>query len=92
MQQTNYQLFDFLDFSTELNEGDRLWRACPPSRIEERNGDIFVWIPFQKQHNSNEITPDASAPKKEYVLRIKAMGDKILRISLALGGSVMEDS
>ena len=92
MQQTNYQLFDFLDFSTELNEGDRLWRACSPSRIEERNGDIFVWIPFQKQHNSNEITPDDSAPKKEYVLRIKAMGDKILRISLALGGSVMEDS
>ena len=92
MKQTNFQLFDFLDFSTELNEGDRLWRACSPNRIEERNGDIFVWIPFQKQHNSNEITPDDSAPKKEYVLRIKAMGDKILRISLALGGSVMEDS
>jgi len=92
MQQTNYQLFDFLDFSTELNEGDRLWRACSPNRIEERNGDIFVWIPFQKQNNSNEITPDESAPKKEYVLRIKSMGDKILRVSLALSGSVMEDS
>jgi alpha-D-xyloside xylohydrolase len=92
MQQTNYQLFDFLDFSTELNEGDRLWRACSPNRIEERNGDIFVWIPFQKQNNSNDITPDESAPKKEYVLRIKSMGDKILRVSLALSGSVMEDS
>ncbi len=92
MQQTNYQLFDFLDFSPELNEGDRLWRACAPTNIEEKNGAIFISIPFQKQNNSNEITPDISADKKQYTLRIKALGSKILRISMTLSGNIMEDS
>jgi len=92
MQQTNYQFFDFLDFSPELNEGDRLWRACAPSGIEEKNGEIFIYIPFQKQNNSNEIAPDTSAARKEYVLRIKALGNKILRVSMALADAVMEDS
>jgi alpha-D-xyloside xylohydrolase len=92
MKQTNYQLFDFLDFSPELNEGDRLWRACSPTGIEERNGEIFITIPFQKQNNSNEITPDFSVPKKEYILRVKALGAKILRVSMAVAGEVMETS
>ena len=92
MQQTNYQLFDFLDFSAELNEGDRLWRACSPTNITEKDGEIFITIPFQKQNNSNEITPDSSADRKEYVLRLKTLGTKIIRASMALVGSVMEDS
>ena len=92
MQQTNYQLFDFLDFNTELNEGDRLWRACIPTHMEERNGEIFVSIPFQKQNNSNEISPDLTEPRKSYTLRIKAYGNKVLRVSLAIDAPVMEDS
>jgi len=92
MQQTNYQLFDFLDFSFELNEGDRLWRACSPTNITEENGEIFVTIPFQKQNNSNEITPDTTVSKKEYLLRLKALSNKILRVSMALTGIVMENS
>ncbi|MDD3321925.1 MAG: alpha-xylosidase [Paludibacter sp.] len=92
MKQTNYQLFDFLDFSPELNEGDRLWRACSPTDIEEKNGDIFITIPFQQQNNSNEITPDTTVSRRDYVLRIKGYGDKILRISMALAGGIMEDS
>lgn len=92
MQQTNYQLFDFLDFSPELNEGDRLWRACSSTNIIEKNGEIFIHIPFQKQNNSNEITPDLASERKEYTLRIKALGNKILRVSMALSGNIMEDS
>jgi alpha-D-xyloside xylohydrolase len=92
MKQTNYQLFDFLDFSPELNEGDRLWRACQPTAIEERDGTIYITIPFQKQQNSNEISPDTAAERKEYVLRISALGEKILRVSLAFAGEVMESS
>ena len=92
MQQTNYQLFDFLDFSPELNQGDRLWRACSPSDIVEKNGDVFITIPFQKQNNSNEITPDLTSDRKEYSLRIKALGNKILRVSMTLSGEIMEDS
>ncbi|HRZ98419.1 MAG TPA: alpha-xylosidase [Paludibacter sp.] len=92
MQQTNYQLFDFLDFSPELNQGDRLWRACSPSDIVEKNGDVFITIPFQKQNNSNEITPDLTSDRNEYSLRIKALGNKILRVSMTLSGEIMEDS
>jgi alpha-D-xyloside xylohydrolase len=92
MKQTNYQLFDFLDFSPELNEGDRLWRACQPTAIEERDGNIYLTIPFQKQQNSNEISPDTAAERKEYVLRISALGEKILRVSLAFAGEVQESS
>lgn len=92
MKQTNYQLFDFLDFSPELNEGDRLWRACSPTNIEVEDGAVLVSIPFQQQNNSNEITPDTTIPRKEYVLRIIAFGDKILRISMAMAGEIMEDS
>lgn len=92
MQQTNYQLFDFLDFSTTLDEGDRLWRACTPTEVEEKNGDVFITIPFQKQQNSNEINPDTSAPRKNYVLRLRAYGQKIVRAAIGFGTEWMEDS
>lgn len=96
MQQTNYQLFDFLDFSPDLNEGDRLWRACLPTAIDERNGDIFITVPFQQQENSNEITPDFSLSRMEFEMQISALGPKILRISMAFetgfeAGSLMLD-
>jgi alpha-D-xyloside xylohydrolase len=92
MQQTNYQLFDFLDFSPELNQGDRLWRACLPTAIQEINGDVFVTIPFQQQNNSNEITPDLSVPRKEFTLRVQALSEKILRVSMAFAGEIVENS
>lgn len=92
MRQTNYQLFDFLDFDTNLNSGDRLWRACTPTHIEEQNGSIYITIPFQIQNNSNEITPDNSIARKEYKLRIQAFGDKILRSSIVFEGEIAEKS
>lgn len=92
MIQTNYQLFDFLDFNPELNEGDSLWRACRPVAIEERDGDIYITVPFQKQNNSNEITPDLTEVRKNYLLRLSAYGDKILRVSMEIGDEVMETS
>ncbi|MFW9597771.1 MAG: alpha-xylosidase [Paludibacter sp.] len=92
MKQTNFQLFDFLDFSPELNEGDRLWRACLPTDVQEINGSILVTIPFQLQNNSNEITPDISVPRKEYVMRIQALNEKILRVSMAFSGDIQETS
>ncbi|NMA75430.1 MAG: alpha-xylosidase [Bacteroidales bacterium] len=91
MKQTNYQLFDFLDFDLALDQGDRLWRACSPTNIDEKDGDVFITIPFQLQNNSNEITPDNSVARKEYKLRIRAYGDKIIRISLAFDGSVVAE-
>ncbi|MBP1639651.1 MAG: Alpha-D-xyloside xylohydrolase [Bacteroidetes bacterium] len=92
MQQTNYQLFDFLDFSTTLDEGDCLWRACTPTEVEVKNGDVFITIPFQKQQNSNEINPDTSEPRKSYVLCLRAYGSKIMRAAIGFGAEWMEDS
>ncbi|MDR0547756.1 MAG: alpha-xylosidase, partial [Dysgonamonadaceae bacterium] len=90
--QTNYQLFDFLDISPALDGEERLWRACTPTDIWEQDGCVWVTVPFQKQNNSNEITPDLSADCKNYTLRVKAYGDKILRVSMALEGDIREDS
>ncbi len=90
MQQTNYQLFDFLDFNPSLNEGDVLWRACSPSHIEEQNGSVIISIPFQQQQNSNDITPDLSVPQRVYQLRMKAYGEKILRVFMDIASPSVE--
>ena len=92
MKQTNYQLFDFLDFDTSLDGNERLWRALPPNSFNEHNGDIFVKIPFQKQINSNDISPDSSVAPIEYTLRIRACGENILRISAVFDGEIQETS
>ncbi|MDR2804636.1 MAG: alpha-xylosidase [Dysgonamonadaceae bacterium] len=90
--QTNYQLFDFLDFSPSLDGEERLWRAGTPADIRQQDGDVWLTIPFQKQNNSNEITPDLSAPRKEYALRLRAYGDTVLRLSLCIEGEPAETS
>lgn len=41
MKQTNYHLFDFLDFDTELKTDESLWKACKPTSIYEKGGYIF---------------------------------------------------
>ena len=42
MKQTNYHLFDFLDFDTELKTDESLWKACKPTSIYERGGGIYI--------------------------------------------------
>ena len=49
MKPTNYHLFDFLDFDTELLRDESLWKACKPTAVYEKDGDICVTVPFQKQ-------------------------------------------
>jgi alpha-D-xyloside xylohydrolase len=92
MKQTNYQLFDFLDFDPSLDGRERLWRVCLPTKIRKESGDILITVPFQKQNNSNEIAPDFSVEPVNYTLRIRAYGKKILRISIAFIGEVAVNS
>ena len=40
MKPTNYHLFDFLDFDTELSRDESLWKACKPTAVYERDGDL----------------------------------------------------
>ena len=55
MKPTNYHLFDFLDFDTELLRDESLWKACKPTAVYEKDGDICVTVPFQKQLLANVI-------------------------------------
>ncbi|MBQ9202148.1 MAG: alpha-xylosidase [Bacteroidales bacterium] len=84
MRQTNYQLFDFLDFDPALNRGERLWRACRPTGIREEDDCVYLTVPFQQQQNSNEITEDRSVGRQDFQIRLKAYGDNIIRMSACL--------
>ena len=42
MKQTNYHLFDFMDFDPSLQKAEVLWKAYAPYRIIERDGDIIA--------------------------------------------------
>ena len=53
MKPTNYHLFDFLDFDTELSRNESLWKAYKPTAVYEKEGDIYVTVPFQKQKLAN---------------------------------------
>lgn len=92
MKQTNYQLFDFLDFNPENPGAESLWRAGKPASISAEDGDIVVTIPFQKQKPGNDITPDQETPRKNYQLRLRAYGKKVLRVAISFEGGAMPDS
>jgi len=92
MKRTNYQLFDFLDFDPDLSGEERLWKAVKPKDISEKDGDIFVRVPFYKQKYDNDIVPEPDIPTKEYILRIRAYGNKTLRISIGFGVKNMHGS
>ena len=40
MKQTNYHLFDFLDFDINLKQDESLWKAYAPSDVTEKDGDV----------------------------------------------------
>jgi alpha-D-xyloside xylohydrolase len=86
MKQTNYQLFDFLDFEPDFSGSECLWKACVPIDIWSDSGDVILKVPFQKQQVSNEISPDSSSPRKNFFIRLRAYGDKILRIAFDYTG------
>ena len=65
MKQTNYHLFDFMDFDTSLSLNEALYKALKPSAIIENEGDIEITIPFQKQLN-RVVLSDASGAAVDY--------------------------
>ena len=100
MKQTNYHLFDFMDFSDlrsecgvandpSLEKDESLWKAYAPSNIEERDGDIVVTIPYQKQLHQEDMAPDPSAPQQSYDLIIRAYSPNIIRLFTTMSGDEM---
>ncbi|WP_159517042.1 glycoside hydrolase family 31 protein [Sunxiuqinia indica] len=92
MKQTNYQLFDFLDFDPAMTGEESLWKACAPISLELDGFDVVFEIPFQKQKNANDIEPDKETPRKIYSLRMRAYGAKIIRLAIGFDEHAMTDS
>ena len=89
MKQTNYHLFDFMDFDPELKKDEALWKAYAPTNILERDGDIVVTIPYQKQLHQEDMAPDTEAPQQSYDLIIRAYEPNIVRLFTTMNGDEM---
>lgn len=91
MKQTNYHLFDFMDFDTELKTDEALWKACKPTAIYEKEGDIYLTVPFQKQMPGNDMAADERTIRSEFILKIRYYTHHILRLYTGLGESDWEE-
>lgn len=91
MKPTNYHLFDFLDFDTELLRNESLWKAYKPTAVYEKEGDIYVIVPFQKQKLANDMMADTDVPQEEYTLIIRQYNIGITRLFLGFGDYVLTD-
>lgn len=92
MKQTNYHLFDFLDFDINLKQDESLWKAYAPSDIKENNGDVWITIPFQKQVFANDMQADESAAQETYVLKIRAYSNSSVRLFSSFNGEECSDN
>ena len=91
MKPTNYHLFDFLDFDPDLSRDESLWKAYKPTSVYEKDGDICINVPFQKQVLSNDMAPDTASPREEYTLVIRQYTSGITRLFIGFGEESMTD-
>lgn len=80
MKITNYHLFDFLDFDSDLKRNESLWKSYNAKNVYEKNGDIYIDVPFQKQILSNEMKADLRYKQEIYTIILRQYNDNILRI------------
>ena len=92
MKQTNYHLFDFMDFDPSLQKDESLWKAYAPSNIEERNGDIIVTIPYQEQLHQEDMAPNTSVAEQCYDLIIRFYEPNIIRLFTTMSGDKMTEA
>lgn len=85
MRQNDNHLFDFLELDPLAHGGETLWKACVPTTIVGWQGEAVIRIPFQKQAVTTGVEPDAASIRVFHDLRLRAYGDKILRISIGFG-------
>ena len=92
MKQTNYHLFDVMDFDPSLQKDEALWKAYAPTKITEREGDIIVNIPYQKQLHQEDMAPDTSVPQQSFDLIIRAYEPNIVRLFTTMSGDEMTEA
>ena len=87
MKQTNYYLFDFLDFDPALQQDEYLWKSYCPRSVEARDGAVYITVPYQRQVRQNDMLADLSVPQREFTLIIKAYTHNIIRVFTSFDGS-----
>jgi alpha-D-xyloside xylohydrolase len=92
MKQTNYHLFDFMDFDPALQKDEALWKAYAPSKIQEREGDIIVTIPYQQQKHQEDMAPDEAVKQQSFDLIIRVYEPNIIRVFTTMGGDEMTEA
>ena len=92
MHRTNYYLFDWLDFDRELKRDESLWKAYTSVDVKEDNGDIIISVPYQKQVLQEDMLADTSVPHRIVPLRLRAYGDRIVRVFTSMVGDEITES
>lgn len=92
MRPTNYHLFDFMDFDTDLKRDESLWKAYKPTSVREKDGDILVEVPFQKQQLANDMAPDTDVLQETQTLVIRQYEPGILRLFMGCEGEQPSDT
>ncbi len=92
MKQTNYHLFDFMDFDPTMQREEALWKAYAPTSIVERDGDIVVTIPYQQQRHQEDMDPDTETAQQSYDLIIRAYEPNIIRLFTTMTNDQMTES
>ena len=91
MKQTNYHLFDFMDFDPSMEKEEALWKAHAPQNVREQEGDIVVTIPYQKQLHQEDMAPDQTVALRCYDLIIRAYQPNIIRLFTTMNGDPMAE-
>lgn len=92
MKPTNYHLFDFMDFDPELKKNESLWKAYAPTAVVEKDGDILVTVPFQKQVLANDMAPDTNVAQETHTLIIRQYEPGIIRLFMGFDGELPSDT
>ncbi len=91
MQQTNYYIFDWMDFDSDFSKDESLWKAYEPTAVNEADGDILVTVPYQKQVLQEDMLADTNVPQRDYTLHLRAYGDAVVRVFTSMAGDEMSD-
>ena len=91
MKQTNYHLFDFMDFDRHLQRDERLWKCWQATDIREYDGDIILTVPFQCQKLQEDMAPDTDVPQESQTLTLRAYSPDMLRLFVTMSGDEMTD-